>query len=260
MKTRNLNKLLFVLICFVPFFGRSQISTIENCTENLYFKEEFFNNIKVVESLIYKIQNEEFLNSLKFISKYAHVSTESMANYSRTYPGGYYEEDRKKWISWYDKNKCKNIQFKKLKNLEIYFQNGIAYDKSTNKFYSGIAQTYNKNGVKFEEFYQNGKLNKTLLYYNINSEQIVSDETLYIPEKNKKIKHIRFSSDGNKYWETIFDENERKSEFNFFEKEILKIHEEYINGKKNGIWFCLSDDGTICETEYKIGRKIKDCN
>jgi len=84
-----------------------------DCKENLEFKKEFFSNIKIIDSLIFKNQNQQFNKSLGFISKYSHVTFESKANYTGRYPGGVYEKDRKIWIDWYEKNKCTNIQFKK---------------------------------------------------------------------------------------------------------------------------------------------------
>ncbi|WP_265429683.1 hypothetical protein [Chryseobacterium sp. YIM B08800] len=83
-----------------------------DCKENLKFKEKFFESIKFIDTLIYSIQGRKFHEALNFISKYSHVSSESMLNYARTYPGGVYEKDRKIWIDWYEKNKCTNIQFK----------------------------------------------------------------------------------------------------------------------------------------------------
>jgi hypothetical protein len=59
-----------------------------------------------------KEKDETFDVSLRFISKYAHVSFESMANYAHTYPIGVFEKDKDGWIRWYNKNKCNNIQFK----------------------------------------------------------------------------------------------------------------------------------------------------
>lgn len=142
----------------------------------------------------------------------------------------------------------------------VFFENGIAYNKLNNEIFSGIVQNKNKSGhIKFEEIYVNGKLTKTLLYYNFKSEQIVCDETLFNSETNKKEKHTRFSSDGKKYWETKFNENEKKSEFNSYENGNLILHVEYKNGKKDGKWFCYNDDGTKCEMEYSNGKKIKDC-
>lgn len=83
-----------------------------DCKENLVFKESFFGSIQFIDTLIYSIQGKKFHDALKFISKYTHVSSESMLNYARIYPGGVYEKDRKIWIDWYEKNKCTNIQFK----------------------------------------------------------------------------------------------------------------------------------------------------
>ncbi|MBD3906352.1 hypothetical protein NAL32_16830 [Chryseobacterium sp. Ch-15] len=83
-----------------------------DCKENLEFKEKFFESIKFIDTLIYSIQGRKFNEALNFISKYSHVSSESMLNYARIYPGGVYEKDRKIWIDWYEKNKCTNIQFK----------------------------------------------------------------------------------------------------------------------------------------------------
>lgn len=100
------NNVLFLVDC-LNICGK----TID-CKENLEFKKEFFSNIKTIDSLIYKNQNQQFNKSLGFISKYSHVTFESTLNYARKYPGGAYEKDRKIWIDWYEKNKCTNIQFK----------------------------------------------------------------------------------------------------------------------------------------------------
>lgn len=84
-----------------------------DCKENLEFKAKFFEAIKFIDTLpIYSIQGRKFHENLKFISKYTHVSSESMLNYAIIYPGGVYEKDRKIWVDWYEKNKCTNIQFK----------------------------------------------------------------------------------------------------------------------------------------------------
>ena len=148
----------------------------------------------------------------------------------------------------------------KIELNNVYFDNGIAYNKINNQIFTGVAQNKKKNGhIKFEEFYENGKLTKTLLYYNIYSEQIVSDETIFNSKTNKKERHLRFSSDKKKYWETKFDENEQKSEFNSYLNGIQVLHEKYKNGKKDGKWFCIYKDGTKCEMEYSKGKKIKDC-
>ena len=92
-----------------------QEKTEKQQSESYYdqFKKEFYKNINVVDSLIYKNQNDQFNKSLLFISKYTNVSFESRLNYARLYPNGIYEKDRKGWLEWYEKNKCNNIQLKK---------------------------------------------------------------------------------------------------------------------------------------------------
>ena len=155
---------------------------------------------------------------------------------------------------------CKSFSQEKIELNNLFFENGIAYNKINNQIFTGIAQNKNKKGhVKFEEIYESGKLIKHILYYNIYPEQIISDETIYNPKTNKKERHLRFSPEGNKYWETKYDQNEKKSEFNYFFNGNHILHEKYNNGKKDGKWFCLNDDGTICEMEYSNGKKIKDC-
>jgi hypothetical protein len=82
------------------------------CSENLEFKAIYFGHIKNVENSVTKNQDESFRRSLNFISNYSKVSFESMANYAKTYPYGTFMEDRKKWLEWYEANKCNNIQLK----------------------------------------------------------------------------------------------------------------------------------------------------
>ena len=69
-------------------------------------------NINIVKDVITKHQNQEFRNSLKFISKYVPVSFGSMLNYAHTYPVGIFESDYKILLKWYDDNKCNNVQIK----------------------------------------------------------------------------------------------------------------------------------------------------
>jgi len=69
-------------------------------------------NIDEFESVVARQRIYEFETSLKFISKYAHVSFESMANDAGTYPITAFEKDKKGWLEWYEHNKCNNIHFK----------------------------------------------------------------------------------------------------------------------------------------------------
>ncbi|MBD8081350.1 hypothetical protein [Chryseobacterium caseinilyticum] len=83
------------------------------CKENPEFKEKFFESIKFIDTLINSNQGKKFRETLNFISKYTHVTSESLLNYGGIYPGGVYKDDKKIWLDWYEKNKCTNIQFKK---------------------------------------------------------------------------------------------------------------------------------------------------
>ena len=147
-----------------------------------------------------------------------------------------------------------------IKTDDIIFDDGNAYNKITNKIFTGIAQVKNKKDhIKFEEFYTNGRLTKTLLYFNISDKQIVCDETIINPETGKKSKHIGYSSNGKKYWITNFDENQNKKDFTVYENEILNLHQEYNNKKKHGKWFSINKKGQKCEMEYDNGKIIKEC-
>jgi hypothetical protein len=83
-----------------------------DCNENMKFKEMFFYHIEYIENNIGVLQDAKFRQSVIFISNYAPVSVNSIINYARSYPIGVFEQDKIKWIDWYEENKCKNIQFK----------------------------------------------------------------------------------------------------------------------------------------------------
>ncbi len=123
-----INLSIFLIACGVK--NHESKNEKFSCNENLKFKILFFKNIKVVEDYM-KMEDTTIINnleeykhlmtdekqkkifsSLQFISKYAHVSFESMANYAHTYPIGIFQKDKKGWLRWYEENKCKNIQFK----------------------------------------------------------------------------------------------------------------------------------------------------
>lgn len=113
---KNIFSILVLLLsinCANSLKNSNNVYVKGDCIENLDFKKEYFYHIKMIDSLVEKSQNKQFTKSLLFVSKYAHVSAESMLNYANTYPMGVYEDDRKGWLEWYEKNKCSNIQFKK---------------------------------------------------------------------------------------------------------------------------------------------------
>lgn len=83
-----------------------------DCNENTEFKKMFFYHTKYIENNIAVQQDSTFRASVIFVSNYASVSTDQILNYASTYPIGIYEQDSIKWVEWYEKNKCTNIQFK----------------------------------------------------------------------------------------------------------------------------------------------------
>ena len=113
------NKYLFNILSLtvILFVSCSSMNVVQsndekNCNENLEFRKAFFDNVRNVETLIDKNQNESFKNSLNFIGKYTDVNFESMTNYAGTYPIGVFEKDKKAWLSWYEENKCRNLKIK----------------------------------------------------------------------------------------------------------------------------------------------------
>jgi hypothetical protein len=83
-----------------------------DCNENMKFKEMFFHHVEYIENNIGAVQDAKFRQSVTFISNYAPVSVDSIMNYAMSYPIGIFQQDKIKWIEWYEENKCKNIQFK----------------------------------------------------------------------------------------------------------------------------------------------------
>ncbi|SHF03906.1 hypothetical protein SAMN05444377_10365 [Flavobacterium fontis] len=118
--------LIFLFLCSCTS-SQNQVGVANTCNENIEFKKQFFYHLQVVDEYMHLV-NPKVLNidelqklvtqektknfniSLYFISKYTHVSYESISH-SR-YPFGVYEEDKLVWLKWYEENKCNNIQIK----------------------------------------------------------------------------------------------------------------------------------------------------
>jgi hypothetical protein len=140
---------------------------------------------------------------------------------------------------------------------DLYFENHIAYKKSDGKKFTGNLQyKKRKDHIRSEEIYADGNLKKMLIYFNIYDRQVICDEFIYDTKTLQKIKHTGYSSDGLRYWETEFDENQNKKKFSFYKNNVLTIYEEFKNKKKHGKWLCINKDGVKCETEYDNGKKI----
>ncbi|TBO42077.1 hypothetical protein [Pedobacter kyonggii] len=84
----------------------------KDCIENEVFKKKYFTSIKRVEDYVLgKGNKKSFQSSLKFISKYTQVSYNKMLNYNNSYAKFEdYEVDKKKWLEWYENNKCSNLK------------------------------------------------------------------------------------------------------------------------------------------------------
>lgn len=90
-------------------------SSINECKENIEFKDAFMSHITNVEN--YTLQKEfekkKFNDGIKFLSKYCHVSEEELMNYANEYTNSIvFYKDKEGWLKWYEENKCNNIQFK----------------------------------------------------------------------------------------------------------------------------------------------------
>jgi hypothetical protein len=93
--------------------------TAKACNENIAFKNKFLSNISIaekytltqVDAKAQTIKVEDFLNALKFISKYASVSFGKVQQYQIGYPTlNDFKTDKDNWLKWYNANKCNNLK------------------------------------------------------------------------------------------------------------------------------------------------------
>jgi hypothetical protein len=115
-----MNKIILVVIVFV-FMTNSVFSQIvkDTCEENLKFKNYFLNQISIIG--IHSEENEknyprtildnEFLDALDIIDLYTPVTRELIYTYKGLgYLSWAFEEEKARWLEWYEQNKCKNIK------------------------------------------------------------------------------------------------------------------------------------------------------
>lgn len=124
--------LYFVLAMFFSFYANAQ----SKFKDSLDFESNFFKCIDNIESYTYHKKNQDnievnsdlFLKSLQSIGKYIKVDYGSLLNYSWGYPTyEAFEQDKKKWIDWYEKKKYKHLKWGKFEDREdeILFQETI---------------------------------------------------------------------------------------------------------------------------------------
>ena len=146
----------------------------------------------------------------------------------------------------------------KLNTFEIYKKDKIHYKKSDNNVFTGIAEFKRKNGhIVFEEFYKDGYLTKYVIYFNLDI-QIVSTEILYYDKSENKKTKTEFSSVENERKEiTHYDSNGKKTLNEIYKKNILIYSCEYLNNKKHGKEFCITDNGDLNTEYFENGKRLK---
>ncbi|WP_417602116.1 hypothetical protein [Owenweeksia hongkongensis] len=107
------------IIVVVLFFSTTNLFG-QCCLENNEFKAFFFNHIDNVEAYTLGRKNSQnevvswrmFKESIDEIGNYCEVSYDEMSNYSFQYPNlSVFESDKKKWLDWYEKNKCNDLKW-----------------------------------------------------------------------------------------------------------------------------------------------------
>ena len=105
---------VMVLVAFLFSIGCQTSRMVETgrCRENEKFRKRFFASIKQVENYMDgKGEKKAFQSSIRFISKYTHVSSDKMLNYNGSYATyENYQQDKQNWINWYQGNRCNDIR------------------------------------------------------------------------------------------------------------------------------------------------------
>ena len=110
---------LIYLFC-LSLLGCSLNSNINTkCKEDLEFKKEFFTCINNIESATYNKKNQDSLfisrilynKSISLLSQFSLINYSYLCNYSEAYSPINFEEEKTKWLQWYDENKCKNLKW-----------------------------------------------------------------------------------------------------------------------------------------------------
>jgi antitoxin component YwqK of YwqJK toxin-antitoxin module len=128
---------------------------------------------------------------------------------------------------------------------DLYVENDLTYKIADDKLFSGQAQHVRKNGhLVYEEYFENGKLTKSITYYNGTEKPTPARETNFgLDKPTTEYKH--------------FDKSGKKTLIEQYENDKLIYRCEYQKNKKHGIEYCLNEDGTELRTEYRNGKKIK---
>lgn len=140
---------------------------------------------------------------------------------------------------------------------DLYVENEMTYKIADDQLFSGQAQSVRKNGhLVYEEYFENGYLTKSIVYYNGTEKPIPARVTEFYEKTSKKKKETNFGLSKPTTEMKYFDQNGKKELIELYINDKLIYRCEYLNNKKNGTEFCLKDDGTELKIEYKNGEKI----
>jgi hypothetical protein len=142
---------------------------------------------------------------------------------------------------------------------EIYFDFGLAYHSQTETLLNATVDFKGKKGKGVLETFEEGKLTRKKYYYSKEGNPYIYEE-FYYNSTDKLLQRIRNYEGKNRYAIYTYDDNGKVKSYDLYENSVHSQHEEYLNGKKHGIWFCLEKDGNLCERVFENGKKIKNCS
>ncbi len=145
----------------------------------------------------------------------------------------------------------KNVPFN-----ELYLDNNLIYEKSSEKLFTGSSAKIRKNGhIVFEDFIEEGRIQKTIYYYNKTT--LPAIEFVYFKNSDKTKTEIKYDLKDPKTEFTHFNELGEKTLSEIYKNEILIYRCEFLKNKKHGKEFCINKEGTEITEEYKNGKRIK---
>lgn len=113
---------IFFLVSMTPNYSGTMFCNDEvnvksknTCVENLIFKSNYLESLKYIEDYVEGKKNnkKEFGNCIDKMTRNSGVRSSAYYGYIFRYlkKKDFYT-DKKKWLSWYEKNKCENLKWK----------------------------------------------------------------------------------------------------------------------------------------------------
>lgn len=98
----------------ISFSTETAIKHKDSCAENLIFKSNFLKSLEYIEACVEggKSNKKEFGNSIDNMVRNSGIKSSVYYGYIFRYrkKTDFYT-DKKKWLLWYEKNKCKNLKW-----------------------------------------------------------------------------------------------------------------------------------------------------